>query len=137
MIREEEIRLKEIECLDKSIVKMIEYLSSKALKLSESEFSKLLKEFEAQCTKSNKLRKELSYYYLRKLIESMYGREDYLADTVEPISATAFKPELPEGLALATQENHESKKFKKALNSIAQLMKTLAVKQYLESILHS
>ena len=71
-------------------------------------------------------------YCLRKLLTSLYGREDYLADTVRVISATDALPELPEGLSLPIQSNYENKKFDRVMEQVAVLLKNLAVKQYLE-----
>lgn len=61
-------------------------------------------------------------YCLKKLIKSIYGREDYLVDTVTAISASECKPE----------DNIENKKFDRAVQQVALLMKKLASEQYLE-----
>ena len=71
-------------------------------------------------------------YYLRKLITSLYGREDYLADTIRVISATDELPEQPEGLAIPVQITYENKKFDRVMEQVAILLKKLAVKQYLK-----
>lgn len=82
--------------------------------------------------KENKPIMTMRELYLRGLIKSMFGREDYLADAVEAIPAIDRQPEQPEGLAMPVQNNHENKKFDKAVEQVAFLMKTLAIKQYLE-----
>lgn len=92
--------------------------------ISKEELDDIIKDYKS---------KRRNEYCLRKLIKSMYGREDYLADNVSVISANDTKdPELPDGLALRVQDNYVNKKFDKAVEQVTFLMKDLALKQYKE-----